>query len=377
MKNDDREQVTQICATEDKKEEEVFLRTLWRECFCDSVPYEDFYFHNIYRKNIVYCVRDKGMLHLNPYLCKIDGREQLLYYIVGVATRNSERRKGIMRMLLNQALKDLYESNMPFTYLMPANVKYYESFDFVSIFQRKEEILKRESSQIAVETDEWKQEEKNPVNLKKIQFIDYDTLLKKHPDPDWLFQKMDRILTGQYDLYAKHDKAYFDLLLNEKSCQDGNVIFCFEEEIKEEYFRGFFAYSREKDILVVEQYVMKQISIEDCMRLFTKEPVTIVHQFPYMIRVVQVETFLKMFARLFRQYANKRIWITDGILPGNNGIYTLSFLKEEQVRVTRQKVTEQMDESMWDEKMTVEDLGNVIFTEQSDIREKVFFAEVV
>lgn len=135
------ETINKISNDKDKKREEESLRRLWRECFRDPLSYEDFYFTHVYRKNTVYTIKGKGMLHLNPYFCMVEGREITLHYIVGVATRESERRKGVMRKLLEQALTDLHGDREPFTYLMPADVRYYQPFDFVSISREQERVL--------------------------------------------------------------------------------------------------------------------------------------------------------------------------------------------------------------------------------------------
>ena len=107
-------------------------RNLWRQCFHDPEAYEEFYFDNVYPNNRVYFEEDKGMLHLNPYLCHVGMKERILHYIVGVATDERYRRCGIMRNLLQRALLDMREEQEPFTYLMPADVRYYEPFGFVS-----------------------------------------------------------------------------------------------------------------------------------------------------------------------------------------------------------------------------------------------------
>lgn len=116
---------------------EASLRKLWRECFADTPEYEAFYFNNVYVKNTVYKIEDGGMLHLNPYLCQVKKKRMQLCYIVGVGTARAKRRKGIMAALIKQALGDLYSQRHPFTYLMPADVRYYEPFSFTAIAEKQ------------------------------------------------------------------------------------------------------------------------------------------------------------------------------------------------------------------------------------------------
>ena len=112
----------------EKRKEEKTVRRLWRSCFQDPIKYEDFYFKNVYEDNTVDILKEKentvirqncekeksenllGMLHLNPYFCKVQGVEQRLHYIVGVATTKEVRRQGVMRNLLYKALDDMYKA---------------------------------------------------------------------------------------------------------------------------------------------------------------------------------------------------------------------------------------------------------------------------
>lgn len=264
------------------------LRSLWRNCFGDPQHYEDFYFDKIYPKNRVYAMSDRGMLHLNSYRCKVMGKELELPYIVGVSTDERYRRQGVMRSLLEKAMNDMYEEGIPFTYLMPANVAYYEPFGFQSI-SRKEEV------EIAVVSD------KRKDNLQFISYESIKTLSKK--EKKHLFDMVDSLLDTQYDVYAIHDEAYYDLLYAEKSCQSGNVVFCFDGERTAENLCGVFAYAMDADTPYVEQMIVMDVvrQSKDWMQrilssYFDKSKVVkVALSYPYMIRIVQRKTFLNLF----------------------------------------------------------------------------------
>lgn len=127
--------------------EEVY--GMWQRNFHDPVPYTDFYFQEVYGKNQILLnvspeemaswsegekqgekMPIRGMLHLNPYLLHVQGKEVPAHYIVGVATDEEYRRQGVMKDLLVETFSRLRSQGEPFTYLMPADEQYYLPFDF-------------------------------------------------------------------------------------------------------------------------------------------------------------------------------------------------------------------------------------------------------
>lgn len=119
------------------KEYEDSFRRLWKTCFHDPQAYEDFYFQSTYSRNKVLAAAEdgaiRGMIHLNPYLLKVGDVKRKLHYIVGVATDPKFRRQGIMREMLTKVMQDMADAGEVFTYLMPADVSYYEPFNFVKV----------------------------------------------------------------------------------------------------------------------------------------------------------------------------------------------------------------------------------------------------
>ncbi len=373
---ENKEIINKICNEKNKNREETSLRRLWWECFGDPLAYEDFYFTNVYRHNTVYMIREKGMLHLNPYSCMVQGNNIMLHYIVGVATRESERRKGIMKRLLEKALSDMYQNREPFTYLMPADERYYQPFDFVSISKKRERVLQNKVDyKERSDTDSLGILEEKPVC-----FVKYTEISESFGEREQqrLFRWIDQLLSARYKIFARHDKSYFDLLLKEKQCQGGGVIFCFEGEKEIENFKGFFAYGTEKEKLFVEQYLFWDDRIESVLSRYAPGKTVIFCQFPFMARIVHVETFFMLFEKQFYEFAKeeKRLLITDPVLAGNNGIYIFS-IKENGMVVKKQNVKEIQDEIMWDMKMTVKELADFIFCKQKEEAGHVFFAEVV
>lgn len=361
-------------------EQEKFLRMLWKTCFGDSKAYEDFYFQRVYPQNKVYTIEDKGMLHLNPYLCRTEKKMETLHYIVGVATKENCRRQGIMRRLLFWALEDMYMEKEPFTYLMPADIRYYEPFSFVSVCSENKEKVKGSSCQ-----------------PEEIIFADYRQLKEELSKEEWevLLCRIAEWLSRHYFVFAEHNMEYFDLLCEEKICQEGAVIFCFQKENKSEkasvpgQFLGFFAYGKDGGDVAVEQYVLLEEvpaqarqMIERLVSYYFEETqqVTIVHHFPYMVRIVNALSCMEAFADCFKEFAfnHKTIQLTDSVLKKNNGTY-LFCLEEERIMVSKSENTVVSEDNhvkgLEAVCMTVQELGEYIFCQREEKR--IFFAEVI
>lgn len=117
------------------------VRNLWKDCFHDTKEYMDFYFSWKTKDNEILGLYDDdkliSMLHLNPYEIMMNQKKRQSYYIVGVATDSNYRKRGLMRRLLTEALNQMYEEKVPFTYLMPAKEAIYLPFDFRIVTMQK------------------------------------------------------------------------------------------------------------------------------------------------------------------------------------------------------------------------------------------------
>lgn len=362
-------QIEKVSQRSEKLLAEPSIRQLWRTCFGDPPEYESFYFKHVYQNNLVYRMDDRGMLHLNPYTCSLRGESRMLYYIVGVATDARYRRTGVMRSILKHALEKLYADKHPFTWLMPADVRYYEPFDFVSV-------SKGMKTEFSVEDR----------TFSGMDFLDYNEFRQQCPQEQQreIWKTIDRMLAQQSDLYTIHDAEYFELLYHEKNCQNGNVVFCFEEK----QLKGFFAYAMDGTKLRVEQYLFRREEsgkndrrAEDwiseycrkCGKDFCKSFVR--HQFPYMIRIVHVEEFLNLFADYFTEFAEagKGLFVTDTVLAKNTGIYTFTQSKG-HISIKRQE-READDTGLV--RFSVSGLADYVFTAMNREGNRIFFAEIV
>lgn len=412
-----RRKIVKLNSLQEKGRWQSELRVLWRECFADPKEYEDYYFELVYRDNIVYLLENDeqntmaeqntksgeencviGMLHLNPYLCRIEKQTLCLHYIVGVATKTTARRKGVMRNLLCESLKDLYGKKEPFTYLMPADVKYYEPFGFASVNYKQEWEFWTGQQEVFYSN------ERNHVI-----YLDYRNLAV-HINMDSLLNYIDRWLEANYSGYAIHTRAYFERLVAEKECEQGEVVFCFDEAIGLENLLGFFAYGREEEKIYVEQAVLlenaewnlsgrekepyrlagkeqikeilqgyfaldlaglecKKKTLEACESY--KRRIHYIADYPFMVRVVDVIHFIKLFEECFIDFIEKqtRLCVVDEMIPQNTGIYRFN-KQEHGINVVKQDI----DSLEYDVKMTVSELVQFVFEKK---KKDLFFAELV
>lgn len=130
---------------------------MWQRNFHDPADYAHFYFDEIYGKNEVmlfekeeeYC----GMIHHNPYIMRIHQEDYDSNYIVGVATDEDYRRQGIMRTLLRESFHKLREKGNIFTYLMPADERYYLPFAFRFAMRTVEQEIDYQHKNIPVDAN--------------------------------------------------------------------------------------------------------------------------------------------------------------------------------------------------------------------------------
>ena len=121
-----------------RQEEIGGTRSLYEEAFSrDTEKFVDYFYNTEAPGNRVAAVLNPepvSMLHLHPVTFRVEDRKVQSYYIVAVATRLSERRKGYYRKLLEYVLNVLEEEGIPFVFLMPAAEEIYYPFGFRTIY---------------------------------------------------------------------------------------------------------------------------------------------------------------------------------------------------------------------------------------------------
>lgn len=369
--------MSKILCIQDEKEKQK-TRRLYEEVFAeDSKQFVDYYYTEKVKDNVIYGIFsdveqkkcDTGsmeqetaiaMLHLNPYEIIIRTSEgkstEQLHYIVAVATKEEYRHKGFMDKLLKHSLQDMQEAEEPFCYLMPANPKIYEPYQFSYVYdrmdyQKKEEVFAGE------------------IQIKEV-----------HSEEDVLalLSLSQKILAEKYDCYASRNLVYYQRLQRELQAQNGNSYLLYQkgEQI------GYYFYAGEEDV-IIEAEVLPKYSLEDFFTM-KKRPII-------MARIVDLQ---KMGAYLFfpeERTAELTLVIEDRILPQNNGTYLwrINEKKSQFIPQSRQpagkdtanvpkKVSEEIPQTTIDRLTafcfgyaTVEECFENIAEEQKEILEKV------
>ncbi len=187
-------------------------RKLYEEAFPeDSARMRDFYYATRMQENTVYAIRNEqeveGMLCLNPCRVQFGKEEQTLSYIVAVATGQKYRRRGIMRRILTQALRDEYAAGKPFVFLEPANPAYYTPFQFTYASRREKHILKNDSR----------------YHCRRVDVQD-EALLQQ------LAARCNELLAQKYQIFCLRSPDYLRRLHGELSAGGGRMLSVWERQ---------------------------------------------------------------------------------------------------------------------------------------------------
>ena len=197
------------------QEEHGKTKSLYKEVFStDSDGFVEYYYTEKIKDNQIYVMEEDdkivGMLHLNPYTLKVNGKEKDTNYIVAVATKEEYRKQGIMRKLLTTALNDMYAANQTFTFLMPASESIYLPYDFRTVYEQNHTYYEEEHEGKGFDIQELKVEE-----------------------CEELADAMNHFLSANFQVYAYRNKEYFERLKKEYESdgaklmlyrKDGNII---------------------------------------------------------------------------------------------------------------------------------------------------------
>lgn len=190
-------------------QEKETSRFLWEEAFPeDSEPFKNYYFSENIKDNRILVLEEEdevdAMLHQNPYRIHVGERLWQSDYIVGVATRESRRHRGYMRQLLNHMMQQMWEEQMPFCFLMPADEAIYHPFGFSYIFNQPQwKLIPNDSIQ--------RREIKGGVTPGNRRYLSEIASWMEH----WL--------KDSYEVYTQRDEAYLQRLIRELESEAGGL----------------------------------------------------------------------------------------------------------------------------------------------------------
>lgn len=187
-------------------EEHILTRKLWEEVFVEDTPqFLDYYYSVKTKDNEIYVIEDNGeivsMIHLNPYEMRVKDKVHKTHYIVAVATKESYRKCGLMRQLLNHVLQVMAERGEPFTFLMPADEAIYKPFGFEFVYEQRQDKIVGKCSCDA--------------KLEMISATEKDC----EKIADFVNQMLQK-----YDVVTWRDLEYYEALLLELASEDGGIL---------------------------------------------------------------------------------------------------------------------------------------------------------
>ncbi len=310
------------------------LYALWQKCFGDSQSYTDFYFKWKVEENQILSIyrQDKlsSMLHLNPYILMVQGKETPANYIVGVATRQQDRRQGLMKMLLEASIYQMYQEHMPFTYLMPAAEAIYLPFGFRIVYEQEpwNRLFLEEGQVAAQEIDPEKKgnENLNNGNQDNLTVIPLNADNKERIEQ--LVSFSNEKLSQEYDIYVKRTSYYYNRFIHEMECTGGKVLLCYCKE-KLVGYAAYMAeggiyiaeciYSEEDKAIVVDAISAFILRSEDRLPIWEEH-----HNTPtIMARIVDWNSFVHNISA--SEEIKLTVEVKDSIIEENNGVYTLYF----------------------------------------------------
>lgn len=312
-----------------KKSEKKIAIEHWKNSFTDNDEQIKFYFDNIFNyKN--YLVLEKGKkiissLHENPYILNFHNKEIKTKYIVGVSTPIEEQRKGHMKSLVTEMLKNSKENNYPFVFLTPINPKIYRKFGF-------EYFSKIESLKLKIEDLEDFKFDKT-LKFYEINIENKDSYLE---DLIYIYNK---VMKSKF-LYLKRNEYYFNKLLLECFNENMKVFISYknnkpegyiffskadnEIEIRELFSVNFKSYESLLTLLYFYKDYYQNLTINTASNsnleyLFENQLKIKKTEYPFMM--MRILKPLEIFKLLNIKVENLKIWIEDEIFRDNSGLY--------------------------------------------------------
>lgn len=315
------------------EEEKDGTRALWEEVFWeDSQEFLDYYYFIKTRDNDIYVLEEEkkseteivSMIQLNPYRLQIADHQEMTHYIIGVATRESCRKRGYMRRLLVETMVEMYRRKEPFTFLMPAAKEIYLPYDFRFIYEQDQSELCGGLSGKAEE--EYHMRDARLSDAKKMEAF---------------FAECTK---GRYCVYAVRDAAYYQTMLLEQQSENGGILLAYEGD----KLVAMAAYANEGEWEIREPLTLP--GYEGCVRAMirelTKDDKTSCLVYPWnegeqvkkvpviMARAIHLPTLLSCLQTKETEEVDCAFAVIDPILKQNSRVYRLkSPVGEEKTEV--------------------------------------------
>lgn len=358
------------------KEELDNIYHLWQECFGDSSSYMDFYFKHIIPKNQVISLYDENeiisMLHLNPYELSVMGKLLTANYIVGVATKSSYRKRGLMRGLMEEAFRQMYQDKQCFTYLMPIAKEIYKPFDFSIVYEQEPwnyEMLKAPEKLLVEQVKELDE----LIDIVVINNENINSVEGAIQYKDSLARFANEELSKEYNVYVPRNKEYYDILLDEVLCCGGGILILKQKDEILSYIAYMF-----DDMFHIVELICKDgyrdRLVHEIYNIYikvnkVKSDNINTFQTTIMMRIIHLEEFIKNVTS--SEKISFIMEVDDKILVENKGIFLLEFDEDKGViKITNEKpeisVNAKQLVDLFFDRMNKEEMDSIVLTEDKN-----------
>lgn len=286
------------------QEEHIKTRGLWEKIFCeDTEAFLDYYYSVKAEDDEMFVIEEEekivSMLHLNPYDVRINENIHRLNYIVAVATDEMYRKRGLMGMLLKQAMKVMYDRKEPFTFLMPAAEAIYYPYDFRYIYSRNQGEVFGDSNENDIEIVSAKSEDCG----KLAEFAN--------------------AYCKEMQIVAHRDENYYQMLIAEQQSESGEVMMI----LKQGELAGIFCYAKGEHFEIREPLFYEENDFLKAIYFLTKnetEPVKCIgygkqKQPIIMARILHLEMFLRCLK--LEKDVDMFLALEDNFIKENDGVF--------------------------------------------------------
>ncbi|MEG2506430.1 MAG: GNAT family N-acetyltransferase [Longicatena sp.] len=224
---------------EANNENKAEILALWKNAYPNqNEDYLNFYFREIFDNGV--CLTQEqddrivSSLEMNRHIIRLQGKQLMANYILGVSTLNDYRRRGHMKDLMNSAIDEASHTSL-ITLIKGFNPKIYERYGFEVVYYRKTYTIARTYL--------------NKVSTARVssgaQASELTTLYQK--------------FTLLFDGYYCRDNAYYTLLLKELALGQKQMV-VYRNGHNE--LTGYMIYQKKKnDIMVLEAIYLESVSL--------------------------------------------------------------------------------------------------------------------
>jgi len=288
------------------------IKVLWKLCFEDTEDFIDLYFEKRYNDNINMATFHNDIavsaLQMISYDMTFYGEIIPTSYISGACTHPEYRNKGVMKSLLNDTLKRMYDEGILLSTLIPAEdwlFGYYKRFGYEPVFNYSVETF--DSINTSINTSVY-----NIQELSGITDEAYEYFNRKMLDRPCCIQ---------------HTREDLEVILDDIKLSQGNVVIAKKDDV----IVAVAFFIPEDDTTIIKEIFSDNAEAKDVLinniasRYNTKNIKCIVppsHQSLElgMGRIINVEKVLAIVAESFPELS-LNLHLTDKVIKENEGYY--------------------------------------------------------